>query len=121
MSAILFGWLAMIAIAVAAASPAGLDRKEAGMLAGLAAAATVMAGSIWVYLAFVSFCGSSSVDAVTALAVGILTYLVSAGAALRSDEPISRVLGLPTASVAGFAFSAIALGLLTGGPHHCST
>jgi hypothetical protein len=111
--------LALAAACVAAAPLAGLGRREAGALAALGEGATLMAGFVWLDLAFVSLCSANTAHVLLAMACGVLPYLAFAVVALRSDEAMSRVVGLPPAIVAGFAVSTIALAILAGGPHYC--
>jgi hypothetical protein len=114
-------WLALIGVSITAAPLAGLGRSEAGGVAALAVCATVFAGYAWLYLAFLSLCTFSTLQALLAIAIGVLPYLAFGALALRSDEAVSRVLGLPLAIVAGFVLSTIALAIMTGGPHYCPT
>lgn len=114
-------WLTLVAVCVAAAPLAGLGRREAGALAVTAEGATLIVGFVWLDLAFVSLCSASTAHVLLAIACGVLPYLAFAVLTLRSDETMSRVVGLPLAIVAGFVLSTVALAILAGGPHQCYT
>jgi hypothetical protein len=118
---ITIAWLAVTALCMTAAPLAGLGRREAGALAGLAEGAAVLAGSVWLYLAIVSLCSAGAARGLIAIGCGVVPYLAFAVPALRSDETMTRLVGLPLAIVTGFALSTIALGILAGGPHSCPT
>lgn len=114
-------WLAMALVCAAAAHRAGLRRAEAVALAAIAVAVTLVAGSAWLFAAFLSLCTDSSAVALTALAAGVLPYLLWGAIALRATRPIARLVGLPMAIAAGFALSLAVLALLGGGPHYCES
>jgi hypothetical protein len=120
-AALTMGWIAVLALCVSVAPLAGVGRGEACALAALATSATVVAGVGWLYVAFTSLCTRSGAEGLLAVAAGVLLYLGAGAAALRSDEPVSRLAGLPLAIVAGFVLSLLAMAILTGGPHWCET